>query len=91
MSGAGGASVPPGRCRLGSADAPGHVRIEQGSEGLMVGRWVSRAKELLAGKPEAWRREWLELHAVEPGEVRKARREWADRLEGLAVAPDLAP
>jgi hypothetical protein len=52
---------------------------------------VSRAKELLAGKPEAWRREWLELHAAKPGEVRKARRERADRLESLAVAPDLAP
>jgi hypothetical protein len=70
---------------------PGYVRIEQGRDGLMVGRWVAGARELLADKPEAWRREWLERHAVELDEVRKARREWADRLESLAVAPDLTP
>jgi hypothetical protein len=57
----------------------------------MVWHWVARARELLAGKPEAWRREWLELHQAELEEVRKARRGWADRLESLAVAPDLAP
>ena len=70
---------------------PRHIRIEQGRDGLLIGRWVSTAREMLDGRPEAWRRDWLELHAAELEEVRKARREWADRLEALAIAPDPAP
>jgi hypothetical protein len=74
-----------------SGKRPGYTRIEQGRDGLLVGRWVSHAKELLNGRPEAWRREWLELHAAKVEQVRKARREWVDKLEALAIAPALAP
>ena len=81
----------PRRTPCGPGGRPPHVRIEQGRDGLMVGRWVSTAKELLAGRPEAWRREWLEVHQAELEEVRKARREWADRLEALAITPDRMP
>jgi hypothetical protein len=31
------------------------------------------------------------MHQFELDEVRKCRRDWADRLEALAIAPDLAP
>jgi hypothetical protein len=49
---------------------------------------VTAAKNALEGKPEAWRRAWLELHGVEIEEVRKANPEWADRLDAIAIAPD---
>jgi hypothetical protein len=68
------------------------MQIQIGQDGsLMVGRWVSAAKNILAGRPEPWRRAWLQLHGVEIEEVRRCRREWADKLEALAIAPDLSP
>jgi len=85
------ASQATQRLPVGPGGRPPHVRIEQGRDGLLIGRWVSTAKELLNGKQEAWRREWLQIHKAEIEEVRRARREWADRLEGIAVTPDLAP
>jgi hypothetical protein len=71
---------------------PELMQIQRGADGaLLVGKWVAAAKNALAGKPESWRRQWLELHGVELDEVRRTRREWADKLEALAIAPDLAP
>ena len=31
------------------------------------------------------------MHAAELEEVRRTRREWADKLEALAIAPDPVP
>ena len=73
------------------AGRPRHMRIEQGQDGLRVGRWVGAARETLDGQPEAWRRDWPGLHAAELEEVRRTRREWADKLEALAIAPDPVP
>jgi len=64
------------------------MQIETGRDGLLIGRWVATAKNVLHGKPEAWRREWLELHGVELEEVRKLKPDYADKLESIAVAPD---
>ena len=76
----------------GESGDPELMQIQRGADGaLLVGKWVAAAKNALADRPESWRRAWLELHGVELEEVRKARREWADRLEALAIAPDPAP
>lgn len=58
---------------------------------VQIGAWAKAAGAALEGKPEKWRRAWLEMHEFEVDELRKARREWADRLVSLAIAPDLAP
>lgn len=74
-----------------SADAPVLMQIESGRDGLMIGKWVAAAKNILSDKPEAWRRSWLELHCVEVEEVRHVRPDWANKLEAIVVAPDLMP
>ena len=68
------------------------MQIPLGADGsLLIGKWVSMVKSVLECRPEAWRRTWLELHEFEMEEVRKARREWADKLQSIAIAPDLTP
>lgn len=73
------------------SDEPWLMQIESGRDGLMIGKWVTAAKNILASKPEAWRRAWLELHCVEIEEVRHARPDWASKLEAIVIAPDLVP
>jgi pimeloyl-ACP methyl ester carboxylesterase len=83
-----------GRIQQAPSDSggPDLMQIPLGVDGsLLIGKWVSAAKAALDGRPEPWRRAWLEMHQFEIDEVRKARRDWADKLESIAVAPDLAP
>lgn len=75
----------------GESEGPTLMKIETGRDGLLVGKWVTAAKNALIGKPEAWRRDWIELHGVEIEEVRRVNAEWASKLEAIAIAPDLAP
>lgn len=70
-------------------EAPQHIYIPEGEGGLKIGSWVNMAKAALEGRPEAWRREWLEVHLAELDEVRRLRPDWADKLEAQAIAPDL--
>jgi hypothetical protein len=70
--------------------APVLMQIDRGKDGLLIGRWVTAAKNVLDGKPEDWRRNWLELHGVELEEVRRVSAEWADKLESIAIAPEVA-
>jgi hypothetical protein len=71
------------------SDEPEHIYIEEGVSGLKIGAWVNAAKAAMEGQPEAWRRAWLEAHLTEVDEVRRLRPEWADKVEALAIAPDL--
>jgi hypothetical protein len=70
-------------------DEPQHLPIPMGPEGPFVGKWTRIALETLAGKPESWRRTWLELHTAELTEVRWSRPDYADKIDAAAIAPDL--
>lgn len=73
-----------------SADDPEHLWIEEGPSGLLLGRWVNRAKELLAGLSEEGRLDWLERHGVELDEVGRLRPDWVKKLRGEPDEPDLS-
>jgi hypothetical protein len=72
------------------SDLPQHIGIPADAGGLRIRDWLDLAKAALDGRPEAWRRSWLELHQAELEELRSLRPNWADRVEAAAIAPDLA-
>jgi hypothetical protein len=57
--------------------------------GLRIRDWLEQAKVAIDGRPEQWRRNWLEIHAKELEDLRRIRPDWADRVEAAAIAPDL--
>jgi hypothetical protein len=68
---------------------PQHIAIPADAGGLRIRNWLDLAKEAMDGKPEAWRRRWLELHEKELADLRSLRPDWADRVEAAAIAPDM--
>jgi hypothetical protein len=68
---------------------PQYSPIPIGQNGALYGRWTKMALETLAGKPEAWRRDWLELHQIELAEMRTYHPEYCDKVASAAIAPDL--
>jgi hypothetical protein len=70
-------------------EQPAYMAIPIGSNGPLFGRWTKSALETLAGKPEEWRRYWLELHEIELAEMRASRPDYADRVVSAAISPDL--
>jgi hypothetical protein len=65
------------------------MAMAMGPDGPFIGRWTRQALETLEGRPEAWRRSWLELHTTELEEVRHSKPEYADRIEAAAIAPNV--
>jgi hypothetical protein len=68
---------------------PAHIAIPADAGGLRIRDWLDLVKEAMDGRPEAWRRRWLELHQQELADLRSMRPDWADRVEAAAIAPDL--
>jgi hypothetical protein len=68
---------------------PQYTPIPNGSNGPLYGRWTKAALETLAGRPEEWRRLWLEVHEIELGAMRADRPDYADRVVSAAVSPDM--
>jgi hypothetical protein len=58
--------------------------------GYRVREWLDAAKAAIDGRPEAWRRRWLDLHQREMVDLRHVREDWADKVLKAATAPDLA-
>jgi hypothetical protein len=71
-----------------ASDKPVHIPIPADTGGLRIRDWLDLAKAALDGRPEAWRRRWLELHEAELEDLRAIRPDWADRVEAAAIAPD---
>lgn len=68
---------------------PEHIAIPTGDDGLKIGTWTRMAMDALAALPNAEaRREWLELHPAELADVRRLKPEYANKIEGIAIAPD---
>jgi hypothetical protein len=68
---------------------PEYTPMPIGASGALYGRWTKMALESLAGKPESWRRDWLELHQIELAEMRTFHPGWCDKVASAAIAPDL--
>jgi hypothetical protein len=68
---------------------PQHIAIPADAGGLRIREWLDQAKAAIDGKPEEWRRRWLELHQKELEDLRSLRPDWADRVEAAAIAPDV--
>jgi hypothetical protein len=68
---------------------PVHMPIQMGNDGPLLGKWTRLAIDELNGRTEAWRRAWLELHRDELDELRRDKPEYANRVESMAIAPDL--
>jgi hypothetical protein len=86
--------TPPkasGRTQTSSGDSgePARIPIVTDDGGLRIRDWLDQAKAAIDGKPEEWRRRWLELHTAELADLRHLRPDWADRVEAAAIAPDL--
>lgn len=73
----------------GPSGDPQHIPIHADAGGLLIRDWLGLAKAALDGKPESWRRRWLEIHTKELADVRSMRPDWADKVEAAAIAPDL--
>jgi hypothetical protein len=73
----------------GDSGEPHHIVIPADDGGLRIREWLDLVKEAMDGRPEAWRRRWLELHQQELADLRSMRPDWADRVEAAAIAPDL--
>jgi hypothetical protein len=67
---------------------PAHIAIPADAGGLRIRDWLDLVKEAMDGRPEAWRRRWLELHQQELADLHSMRPDWADRVEAAAIAPD---
>ena len=62
-----------------------------GDKRVLVKRVIQRfLDEIIEELGKANRLEFRDFGVFET-KIRKARRDWADRLEALAIAPDLAP
>jgi hypothetical protein len=72
------------------SDGPSHIAMPSDAGGLRIREWLDHAKAAINGKPESWRRRWLEIHQQELADLRSVRPDWADRVEAAAIAPDLA-
>jgi len=86
--------TPPkasGRPQTSSGDSgePARIPIVTDDGGPRIRDWLDQAKAAIDGKPEEWRRRWLELHTAELADLRHLRPDWADRVEAAAIAPDL--
>jgi hypothetical protein len=68
---------------------PEYTPIPIGASGALYGRWTKLAMAILAGRPESFRRDWLEMHALELAEMRTYHPEWCDKVEAMAISPDL--
>jgi hypothetical protein len=73
----------------GPSGDPQHIPIHADAGGLLIRDWLGLAKAALDGKPESWRRRWLEIHTKELADVRSQRPDWADKVEAAAISPDL--
>jgi ERF superfamily protein len=71
------------------SDEPEYMPIPTGRDGPLYGRWTKAALEMLKGKPEAWRRDWLTIHEGEIEELRNDRVEYANSVQAAAIAPDM--
>lgn len=69
--------------------APEHMPVPMGTDGLLVGKWTKDALDILTGKPEVWRREWLAMHEQEMETVQDIRPDYAGKVASAAIAPDL--
>jgi hypothetical protein len=68
---------------------PQHIPMAVDAGGFLIREWLDAAKAAIDGKPEAWRRKWLELHTAELADLRRVRSDWADRVEAAAISPDI--
>jgi hypothetical protein len=66
-----------------------HMAIQVGNSGPLFGKWTKMALETLEGRPEEWRRRWVEMHENELDEVRAFSNDYADRIASIAISPDL--
>lgn len=73
----------------GPSGDPQHIPISADAGGLLIRDWLGLAKAALDGKPESWRRRWLEIHTKELADVRSQRPDWADKVEAAAISHDL--
>ena len=68
---------------------PQRIPMPSDAGGLRVREWLDAAKAAIDGKPEQWRRRWLEANEAELADLRSVRPDWADRVEAAAIAPDV--
>jgi hypothetical protein len=80
--------TPPTKPAQASSE-PEYTPIQIGTSGALYGRWTKGALDLLSGKSEQFRRDWLEMHAIELSEMRTYHPDYADRVESAAISPDL--
>ena len=72
-----------------SRPEPQRMPFPADAEESQVKSWLHSIAADLQGRPEEWRRRWLELNQQELEELRAFNSDWANRVQASAIAPDM--